>query len=368
MPQLRTGGGTTERHSTPFVRVPVATRDAQSTGWGLVAHSEAMRDLLALVEAVSASDCAVLISGETGTGKELVARAVHARSPRAHRRLVAIHCAAIPATLLERELFGHERGAFTGADSRKKGAFEAANGSTFLLDEIGELEPALQVKLLRVLQEKEIARLGSPDTIPVDVRILAATNRELRAETQKATFRPDLYFRLNTVELHVPPLRERSDDILAIAQQVLDRLAAKGEPLRSLSAAAASRLLAHCWPGNVRELISAIERACLLCDGPSIELDHLPADIVDPHGQAPGPARLAPARPAPAPQPLPPLPDFRQARRDFERQYFLRALASTEGNISAAARHAGLSWKHFRHKMHEHHIRPDAWAALAPPP
>jgi len=332
----------------------------------LVAHSPAVRRLSHLIEAVASSDCAVLITGETGTGKERVARTLHARSRRGHRRFLAVHCAAIPATLLERELFGHERGAFTGADQRRKGAFEAADGGTFLLDEIGELESHLQVKLLRVLQEKEVVYLGSTEPVRVDVRILATTNRNLRADVEAQTFRADLFYRLNTVELHVPPLRERREDILALCREFLDEAGEPGEPPRQLSPAAARHLLAYSWPGNVRELQSVIERACLLADGPRIEPRHLPPLLVggESRDEAAAPrAAVAPTRPLAAPSPS--LPDFREARREFEREYFLHALAAARGNISAAARVAGLSWKHFHNKMREFHLRADAWTALA---
>jgi len=374
----------------------------------LVAHSQSMRQLMALIRAVAPSDCSALITGETGVGKECVARAIHTLSHRSGGRLFAVHCAAIPPTLLEAELFGHERGAFTGAETRQKGAFEAAGGGTFLLDEIGELDPALQVKLLRVLQEKEIMRLGSTDTVPVDVRILATTNRDLRAEAEKGTFRRDLFYRLNTVEIHVPPLRERREDILALAGEFLAEAQARGISLpihgegwgggclsdarprvpseqeearpRELSPAAATCLLHYDWPGNVRELLSVIERACLLCTAPRIEPRHLPAEVVQPTLQTPIPAEGdgAPESPVgcadlhtdrradlhalpgagvpPARAPL----DFRAARRQFERDYFLCLLAQCNGNISAAARAAGLSWKHFRHKMYALHIRIDA--------
>jgi len=396
----------------------------------LVAHSRGMRQLIALIRAVAPSDCSVLITGETGAGKECVARAIHALSRRAAGRLLAIHCAAIPPTLLEAELFGHERGAFTGAEARQKGAFEAAGGGTFLLDEIGELAPPLQVKLLRVLQEKEITRLGSTDPVPVDVRILATTNRNLRSEAEKGIFRADLFYRLNTVELHVPPLRERREDILALAGEFLAEAQDAG-PLgctpdgprpRELSPAAATCLLHYDWPGNVRELCSVIERACLLSSGPRIEPRHLPPEVVQPTlqtpvsaggsaeaweregvraqeepGQSPGPSRSHASTPPPAgfgargrvmsPGPsrshastlshfhaaavagdassatpsdergASPLLDFRAARRQFERDYFLRLLAQCHGNISAASRSAGLSWKHFRHKMYELDIR-----------
>ena len=382
MPRSLTDHAIARSGADAFIRVPVATpQPGPPPDATLVAHSKAMRELVALIDAVAGSDCAILITGETGTGKERVTRALHARSRRRHRRLLAMHCAAIPATLLERELFGNEPGAYTGATARKRGAFEAADGGTFLLDEIGELEPALQVKLLRVLQEKEIVRLGSPDAVPVDVRILAATSRDLRAEVERGAFRPDLFFRLNTVELRVPPLRERREDILAIAAEALADLHAAGTPRRELSPAAANRLLAYPWPGNVRELLSVLERASLLCRAPRIDPEHLPPEILDGTGHIPIPPHLvppadpepqhvvAPTDSLPGSLPLgPSLPDFREARRQFERGYLLQALALTRGNISAATRHAGLSWKHFRHKMRELGIRPDAWTVLAPPP
>ena len=361
-----------QRRPRPFVRVPVTPPPSPpAAGSGLVAHSKAMQEMMALIDAVAPSNCAILITGETGTGKERVARALHARSHRVQKRLLAMQCAAIPPTLLERELFGHERGAFTGADASKRGAFEAAEGGTFLLDEIGELEPTLQVKLLRVLQEKEIVRLGSPDPIPINVRILAATNRDLRQEVERGAFRSDLFFRLNTVELRVPSLRERREDIIHIAREALDEGREAGAPPCKLSPATANYLLDYDWPGNVRELLSVIERACLLCAGKQIEPEHLPPEVLQRGVSVPvpvaAPRTLVPA-PAVAAEPLPPtLPDFREARREFERQYFLQALVLTRGNISAAARNAGLSWKHFRHKMTELHIHADSWATIAAP-
>jgi two-component system response regulator GlrR len=380
----KTSGVFSSEEKTPDV-VP-----AGRGGSCLTTHSPAMRKVAALIEAVAPSDCAVLITGETGTGKERVARAIHARSRRARKRLFALHCAAIPPTLLERELFGHERGAFTGADQRRMGAFEAADGSTFLLDEIGELEPALQAKLLRVLQEKQFLSLGSTEPIQVDVRIVATTNRNLRAEVERKGFRADLFYRLNTVEIHLPPLCERREDILALCREFLAEAEAAGGPPRQLSVAAARLLLSHRWPGNVRELQSAIERACLLCDGPAIEPQHLPPEILGSAAQRP--AECAPPRatvglpdrarhgwedptvarepepPWPTFGPAPAVPDFREARRQFEREYLLRLLALSRGNITAAARTAGLSWKHFHNKMRELHLRADAWTTLAPSP
>jgi len=352
-------------HSSKVDSATSARRRGSATSQ-LVSHSPAMQRLVALITAVADSDCALLITGETGVGKEQVARAVHQLSARRGGRFVAINCAAIPPSLLERELFGHERGAFTGADQRRKGAFEAADGGTFLLDEIGELDPRLQVKLLRVLQHKEIIRLGSTEPVPVDVRFVATTNRDLARAVQQGTFRPDLYYRLNTVELHVPPLRERRDDILPLCQEFLVVAAPKGHKPRALSPQAARLLLNYHWPGNVRELQSVVERACLLCEGPRIEPRHLPPQV---RGAAlrPSGAGFQPISTAPplGPGPDPTLADYRQARRVFERNYFIQALALARGNISAAARHAGLSWKHFRHKMRELNIRADAWRLLA---
>jgi two-component system response regulator AtoC len=245
----------------------------------IVGNSAAMQQVYKLIGQVAPTDSTVLIRGESGTGKELVARAIHAHSPRKQGRLVCVNCAAIPDTLLEAELFGHERGAFTGAVSRRRGRFELAHGGTMFLDEIGELSAAMQAKLLRVLQEKTIERLGSEQSIPLDVRIIAATNRDLEQCVAGGSFREDLYYRLNVVTMRIPPLRERPEDISELTDHLLGKLARQ---LRLHSAGltpeAEQGLLEREWPGNVRELEHALERALVLSRGAPIRPEHLAVD------------------------------------------------------------------------------------------
>ena len=254
---------------------------ATETG-GLVGKSRPMQDLFGLVRNVAQSDVTVLITGETGTGKEQTARLIHQLSPRRTGRFLAINCGALAENLLESELFGHERGAFTGAVAQKKGKFEQANGGTFFLDEIGEISPAMQVKLLRVLQERELQRVGGHEDIKVDVRIIAATNQDLHALVTERKFRQDLFYRLNVFPLHIPPLRERSEDIPLIAQHLLDRHAtAQKKAVKGLTGEALEALVRYRWPGNIRELENAIERAVALA-GPKTAIigpDLLPPSI-----------------------------------------------------------------------------------------
>ncbi len=224
-----------------------------------------MQRVFDVMEKVAETDATVLITGETGTGKDLVARAIHYAGPRKDNRFVAQNCAALPDTLLESELFGHKRGAFTGAHADKKGLFELADGGTIFLDEIGETEPGMQVRLLRVLQDGEIRPLGSSETIHVDVRIVAATNRDLPREVAEARFREDLYYRLRVVEIALPPLRERREDIATLAHHFLDKISPRmGRKLTGFTNAAMDRLIAYAWPGNVRELENEIERVSAL--------------------------------------------------------------------------------------------------------
>ena len=234
----------------------------------LLGRSPAMQDLYKMIGRVAPTDMTVLISGDSGTGKELVARAIHRHSLRAEGPWVALNCAAIPELLLESELFGHEKGAFTGADERRPGCFEEASGGTLFLDEIGELPLTVQAKLLRALQEKEIRRLGGRQALAVDVRIIAATNKTLEAAVGRQEFREDLYYRLNVLHLHLPPLRARQEDIPVLAQVFLRRYSREmGRPVRGLTPEALERLLAHPWPGNVRELENTIQHALLTCHG-----------------------------------------------------------------------------------------------------
>ena len=245
----------------------------------MVGRSRAIQDVFRATERIAKARANVLVTGESGTGKELVARALHDLSPRSDGPFVAVNCGAIPDMLIESELFGHERGAFTDAHERRIGRFESAAGGTLLLDEIGELEPSLQVKLLRALQERRIERVGSSTSIDVDVRVIAATNRDLEQEVAAGRFRSDLYYRINVVPIRLPPLRERYGDIRLIADRFLARDAdERGEAIR-LSAGAYAALEAHSWPGNIRELENALEHGIALCDGGVIQTDDLPEAI-----------------------------------------------------------------------------------------
>ncbi|HVO22733.1 MAG TPA: sigma 54-interacting transcriptional regulator [Candidatus Margulisiibacteriota bacterium] len=246
----------------------------------LVGRSPAMRTLYEQIEDVAASEASVLLLGETGVGKELVAEAIHRASRRAGGPLIKVNCSALSEGLLESELFGHVRGAFTGALRDKVGRFELANGGSIFLDEIGELSPSLQVKLLRVLQEKEIERVGEARVIPVDCRVIAATNRDLRARVDRGTFREDLFYRLSVIPIHVPPLRDRRADIPLLAEHFLTRIATQeGKPVEGFTPDAIDALLEYRWPGNVRELENAIAFAIIKCRAPRIGAEHLPAEI-----------------------------------------------------------------------------------------
>jgi DNA-binding NtrC family response regulator len=246
----------------------------------IIGTSAAMRKVFDTIRQVAPTRASVLITGESGVGKELVADAIHELSPRKGKPLVKVHCAALAATLLESELFGHEKGAFTGAVGRKRGRFELAHEGTLFLDEIGEIDQNVQIKILRVLQEKKFERVGGEETLEVDVRIVAATNRDLKAEIEKGTFREDLYYRLNVVNLHVPPLRERKDDIPLLATAFLKEFAEEnGKPIEALDNRARAALYAYDWPGNVRELRNCLESAVVMAKGRLITVDDLPPTI-----------------------------------------------------------------------------------------
>lgn len=244
----------------------------------MVARSAAMRAVLSLIQQVAPSKATVLLTGETGTGKEVAARTIHDVSPRRDKPFLAINCAALPETLIESELFGHEKGSFTGAMERRIGCFELASGGTLLLDEIGEMPIATQGKLLRVLEDRKVRRLGAPREVEVDVRILAATNRDLRSRTQAGTFREDLYFRINVFEIHLPPLRERREDIPLIAASLISDLNRRhGCRVTEISPEVMDLLQRNAWPGNARELRNVLERAVILCGEGPIQMSHLPA-------------------------------------------------------------------------------------------
>ncbi len=246
----------------------------------VVGTDEKMLAIYSFASKVAASDATVLISGETGTGKELLARAIHRSSPRAREPFVAVACSSLPETLIEAELFGHERGAFTGATAARRGRFEAAERGTIFLDEIGELSPNMQVKLLRVLQERTFERLGSNQLRGMEARIICATNRDLMELVKAGSFRADLYYRLNTIEITLPPLRERRDDIVVLAYSFLHTHAERHRrPARRISAPAMAAFQEYEWPGNIRELQNAIERAVVVCDGPEIRIEHLPSQF-----------------------------------------------------------------------------------------
>ena len=330
------------------LRQEVAGLRAQLAGGpaerGLIAESRAMRQALELVARVAEHNTTVLITGESGTGKEVIARAIHRASPRATRGFVAINCAAIPENLLESELFGHVRGAFTGASADKIGLFEQAHGGTLLLDEIGELPLGLQAKLLRVLQESEIRRVGDQRTRRVDVRVLAATARDLAAEVKAGRFREDVFYRLNVVSIELPPLRERHEDIAPLARHFAALLEKRlGHPL-SLSDGAVSWLQAQPWPGNVRELENAIERAAVLSDRERLA----PEDLR--RGPPPGAVSQAPPD---SPGGSGSLDDAVAAA---ERQAITAALTATDGNRREAAKRLGISLRTLFYKMGRHQL------------
>jgi two-component system NtrC family response regulator len=303
---------------------------------GIIGESGRMQEVLALAKRVAPSDATVLIRGESGTGKELIARAIHFNSPRANGPLVNLNCAALPEQLLESELFGHEKGAFTGAIAQRKGRFEQADGGSIFLDEIGDLSPTLQVKLLRVLQERAFERVGGNKTINADVRVLAATHRDLERAMREGAFREDLYYRLNVVTIQVPPLRERREDIPPLLDHFLRKFAEKNRrDVSGLTAAARDALLKYEYPGNVRELENVVERAVLLCRGRVIDLEDLPATVRP--GQRSGAA--------PLPKDLP------GVLADIERQAIRSALERTGGIQTQAAEALGISERVLRYKM-----------------
>jgi DNA-binding NtrC family response regulator len=318
----------------------------------LIGSGPGMRRVFEMIQKVAETDLTVLIRGESGTGKELVAQALHQRSPRRSRPFVAVNCAAISKELVESELFGHEKGAFTGADARRIGRFEAANGGTIFLDEIGDMAPETQAKVLRVLQEHEFERVGGTAPVDVDVRVVAATHRDLEEEVKAGRFREDLYYRLKVVEVDLPPLRERLEDLPALVERFSVQLAERLERERvRISPEALARLACHGWPGNVRELRNVIERAGVLCSGERIEEVDLQLDRA-PAGDAP---RASDADAS-----------FRDAKRkaveDFERDYLLGALRENGGNISRTAAAIGMVRQSLQQKIRELGLRSEDWS------
>jgi len=315
-------------------------RERVSPG-NIVGIAPPMQRVFEVVDQVAPSRATVLITGESGTGKELVANAIHQRSPRATGPFIKLHCAALAESLLESELFGHEKGSFTGAMMRKDGRFSLADGGTLFLDEIGEISQAIQVKLLRFLQEHEFERVGGTQTIHVDVRVIAATNRNLMDEVAKGRFREDLYYRLNVVALEMPPLRERKSDIPALAKFFLERYAREnGKTIEGFTGEAMELLAAYDWPGNVRELENAVERAVVLAAGPQIESRHLPPNV----------------RPRFAPAGMPIVPGA--TLRDLERYAILETLKATGGSTSKAAEMLGISVRTIQYRLHQYNEAP----------
>jgi DNA-binding NtrC family response regulator len=306
----------------------------------IIGNAPVMQDIFKTVAQVAASRASVLITGESGTGKELIAAAIHQRSPRAKGPFVKLHCAALAETLLESELFGHERGSFTGAVGRREGRFQQAHGGSLFLDEIGEISPAVQVKLLRFLQEHEFERVGGNETVRVDVRVIAATNRDLKAMVASGKFREDLYYRLNVICLEMPPLRDRASDVPLLAAHFLRKYAAEnGKALEGFTDEALQRLGAYPWPGNVRELENVVERAVVMCNGPRVTGAELPSHITPP--SQPGGIHIPGS-----------------TLDEIEHYAIVKTLESTGGSTSRAAELLGISIRKIQYKLHEYQSAP----------
>jgi DNA-binding NtrC family response regulator len=302
----------------------------------IIGRSENMQEIFATIERVGPTRATVLLAGESGVGKDLIARAIHFHSPRRDRPLVKINCSAIPENLMESELFGYEKGAFTGANVSKPGKFEQADTGTVFLDEIGDVPANIQVKLLRILQEREFERLGSNVTRHIDVRVIAATNQDLRAALEQGTFREDLYYRLNVVPLNIPPLRERKQDIPFLANHFVKKLAPDaGCRVESISDAAMEKLIAYHWPGNVRELENVIERALVMSTGTQLEAADIKLENA-PRKSAPGDSHFLPEG---------------MSLDEYERDIIREALRRAEGNKSQAARLLGLTRNALRYRL-----------------
>ena len=321
----------------------VSLRQQLDSRFGLeniIGQSSAMRDVLDAVRTVAPARSSVLLLGESGTGKELIAKAIHQLSPRARQPMVTVHCAALTPTLLESELFGHEKGAFTGAHERRVGRFEQAQGGTLFLDEIGEIDATVQIKLLRFLGERTYERVGSSKTLTADVRVIAATNKNLEALVQAGTFREDLFFRLRVVEIRLPALRERPEDIPVLAQAFLREFARENnKTINDFTPDALEALARYRWPGNVRELRASVEHAVVFCHGDRVGVRDLPA-----------PVRGAPAEPRIA------LAAGDLTVAEAEKQLMIRALKETRGNRTLAARKIGMSRRTFHRKLHSYDL------------
>jgi DNA-binding NtrC family response regulator len=332
------------RRETSQLRARVRDRVAPNN---IIGDAPVMQRVFEVIEQVAPSRATVLVTGESGTGKELVANAIHQRSPRARGPFIKLHCAALAESLLESELFGHERGAFTGAVGRKDGRFSLADGGTLFLDEIGEIAPTIQVKLLRFLQEHEFERVGGTQTLKVDVRVIAATNKNLQEEVAKGRFREDLFYRLNVVALEMPALRERRSDIPALSRFFVDRYAKEnGKSIDGVAPEALELMMAYDWPGNVRELENAVERAVVLAPGKLIDARQLPSSI--------RPTTIQPGAPA--------IPGATMA--ELERYAILETLKSTGGSTSQAAEILGISTRTIQYRLHEYNEAPRSDVAV----
>ncbi len=315
----------------------------------IIGSSPAMQEVFNVIEQVAPTRASVLITGESGTGKELVAQAIHENSPRTSAPFVKLHCAALAETILESELFGHEKGAFTGSVGRREGRFKQADGGTLFLDEIGEISPSIQVKLLRFLQEKAFERVGGNETLRVDVRIIAATNRDLAAEVAAGKFREDLYYRLNVVNIEMPPLRARPSDLLPLATHFLHRFAQEnGKHIETFADDAVERITAYRWPGNVRELENVIERAVVLCDSPKLNAKHLPAGV--------GAVQRGTVR----------IPGSTMS--EIERHAILSTLEACGGRTTQAAQMLDISVRKIQYKLHEYGITMQRTTTATKPP
>jgi DNA-binding NtrC family response regulator len=324
----------------------VSLRQQLDTQFGMeniVGKSPVMNEIFEVVKQVATTRATVLLTGESGTGKEVFAKAIHQLSPRAKQPFVAVHCAALSSTLLESELFGHEKGAFTGAHERRIGRFEQAQGGTLFLDEIGEIDATIQVKLLRFLGERTFERVGSNKTLTADVRLVAATNKNLEELVKAGAFREDLFFRLLVVEIALPPLRERTGDIPLLAQRFLGEFAEENKkPVNEFTADALELLMKYSWPGNVRELRTAIEHALVLCRGEKISARDLPPSVRAGDGGTGDSGRM------PAKNDL--------TVKEAEKQLIERALKETKGNRTLAAEKIGMSRRTFHRKLHVYHL------------
>lgn len=313
-------------------------REALHGGGALIGESDSMKRLQQLIQLAGPSNGWALIQGENGTGKELVARTLHQSSPRAGGRFVAVNCAAVPEELIESELFGHEKGSFTGAFDRKIGKFEQAHGGTLFLDEVGDMGPKMQAKILRALQECSIQRVGGQEPIELDIRVIAATNKDLKGAISVGEFREDLFYRLNVIPIQVPPLRERRKDIPFLVNHFLKLFS--GGKKRTVSPDTMQRLCDYPWPGNVRELKNWVERACILSTGETVDLSL----VEDPQGTVISTASLNSA-------------NLREARADFEKKFIAKWLKENDGNISKTAQMIGLERSHLHKKMRTYGIR-----------